>query len=156
MNTLHQNAAMEVVLDATDIGGANATSKYLDMSKFASVDFFVTLGTTLEGTADGWNAADKLDSFKIRQATDSSGTSVKDIVGAGDTSITPATGAAGDTYVITVHAAALDHANNFDYVACYVAESDNTGVDTVTIAAVRYNPRYAHDDLTSANHAVAG
>lgn len=156
MHTLHQNAAMEVVLDSTDIGGTDATSKWLDMRDFGAVDFVVTLGQTLEGTPDGWNAADKLDTFTIRQATDSSGTGVKDIAGAGVTSITPTLGTAGDTYVITVHAAALDHANLFRFVACKVGEDDNTGVDFATVVGIRYHPRYAHDDLTSANHAVAG
>ena len=156
MHTLHQNAAMEVVLDATDIGGTAATSKYLDMRDFGAVDFVVTLGTTLEGTPDGWNAADKLDTFQVLQATSAAGADAKAIAGAGDTSITPTTGTAADTYVITVHAAALDHANLFRYVAAKVEEDDNTGVDTVTLVGIRYHPRYAHDDLTSAYHAVAG
>lgn len=156
MHTLHQHAAMEVVLDSTDIGGTNATSKWLDMRDFGAVDFVVTLGATLEGTPDGWSAADKLDTFTIRQATASDGSDVKDIAGAGVTSITPLLGTAGDTYVITVHAAALDHANSFRYVAAKVAEVGNTDVDTVTIVGIRYNARYKHDDLTSQYHAVAG
>ncbi len=155
MHDLGQNAAMEVVLDATDIGGTNATSKYVDLSQFNTVTFFVTLGQTLEGTPDGWNAADRLDTFKLREATDAAGTSVADISGT-VTAWTPLLGAAGDTYYITMHASALDGANDKVFVAAYVEEDDNTGVDFVSVVACRYNARYKHDDLTSANHLVIG
>lgn len=154
MRTLAQHAAIEVVLDATDIGGTNATSKYLDMENFAAVDFIVTLGTTLEGTADGWNAADTLDTFKLLQATDAAASGSKDITGA---TVTCATlGTAGDTYVITCWAESMDKANSFTHIAAYIAEAGNTGPDFATIVGIRYHPRYAHDDLTSAYHGVCG
>jgi hypothetical protein len=59
-------------MDSTDIGATNCTTKYLDMKNWGKVCFAVTLGTTLEGTADGWNAADDLSTFKLKAATDSS------------------------------------------------------------------------------------
>jgi hypothetical protein len=43
-----------------------------------------------------------------------------------------------------------------DYVAAYLAMTDNTGVDTVTVVGIRYEPRYAHDDATSTVNATAG
>lgn len=143
MNTLHQNADVQIVLDTTDIGGTNATSKYVDLGTAGSVDFLVRLGTTLEGTADGWNAADTLDTFKLRQATQEAdgGSDVKDITGAAVTAQDPS--AAGERYVITLHSIQLDSANDFRWVAAYVAEVGNTGPDWITIVAIRYNLRYA-------------
>lgn len=153
MFTLHQHGKGQVVLDATDIGATNVTTKYLDMKNFGAVDFFVTLGTTLEGTADGWNAADKLDTFKLVQATDAAGSDVKDVTGGAVT--TPTLGVAGATYAVTCPAEALDIANSFFFVAVYLAETDNTGTDFVNVAAVQFQSRFKWDDLTSATQHVA-
>lgn len=148
IHTLHQVAEIQIVLDTTDIGNANATSKYMDMGTGGTIDFMVRLGTTLEGTADGWNAADTLDSFKLRQATQEAdaGSDVKDITGATVTAQDPS--AAGERYVITLNSEQLDSANDFRWVAAYVAEDDDTGADWVTIVAVRYNLRYSHRAVT--------
>ncbi len=154
MHTLIQNISAEVVLDSTDIGGTTATSKYLDMANFGSVDFLVQLGTTLEGTPDGWSATDSLDNFYIVQATDSSGSDVKIVAGANLDQTDAQTGTAGDIYTITVHSDQLDVANNFTHMAALVVEDTGTGTDTVTIVGMRYNPRYSHEDLTSAKHTV--
>lgn len=144
--TLHQNAAIEVALDTTDIGGTNATSKYVDMSQFGTVDFVVQLGATLEGTPDGWNAADALDDFSLKEATDAAGSGAAVITGA--TNVQTTAGTAGDIHIITLHSDALSTSGKH-FVAAFVEEDDNTGPDFVTILAIRYHPRYKHDDLTT-------
>lgn len=149
MHDVAQMTSIEVVLDSTDIGGGTATSKYLDMSNFGSVTFVCELGTTLEGTPDGWDATDSLDEFHLMQATDSAGSGVKIITGANNDQVDADTGVAGDIHYITINSEQLDSANDFTHVAALVVEDTNTGVDVVTIVAVRFNPRYAHQALTT-------
>lgn len=149
-----QNAAVEVVLDTTDIGGTNATSKYLPMANFGTVDFLATLGATLEGTPDGWSTTDSLDNFYLLQATDAAGSNAKVVTGANLDQTDAQTGAAGDRHFITMNSEQMDSANNFTHIAAYVAEDTNTDVDFVTLVAARYNPRYAQDDLTSDSHTI--
>ena len=152
VNSIIQNASIEVVLDTTDIGGTNATSKYVDMTNFGSVAFIVQLGMTLEGTADNWHASDQLDGFKLLQATDAAATGSKDITGAAN--VSTAVEAAGNILAIEIHTPCLDMDNDFNHVAAYVSEAGNSGVDAVTIVAVRYNPRFAHKDLTTDDYVI--
>jgi hypothetical protein len=152
METILQHADIEPVLVDSDIGGTTDTTKYVEMKNFDQVTFVVYLGNTFEGTATNWNAADALDAFKLVQATDAAGTSSKDITGA--TNDQTAVGAAGNAYAITIHAAAMDMANSFDFVAATVGEDDNTGTDNVTVIAARYHSRYKQDNLTVVNETV--
>lgn len=145
MHNILEHSYIECALVNSDIGGTNDTSKYVDLTNYGTVTFIVQLGDTFEATAANWNAADALDTFKLVQATDAAGTSSKDITGA--TNAQTAVGAAGNIYAITCNAEALDIANDFVFVAAYVAETGNTGTDNVQILAVRYNPRYSEDDM---------
>jgi len=140
MNKISDNQKIVQALKTTDIGGANATSAYVDMRECPIVCFVVTLGT--------WNAADTLDSCKLVQATDAAGTGVKDITGKAVTVEDPS--AAGEVYVLECKAEDLDTENGFTHVACYVAESDDTGVDEVSIISVTGNARYKYENVLGA------
>lgn len=152
MHVLHQNAKLQVVLDTTDIGANSTTTKYVDMSEFGTVDFIAQQGDTLEGTPTNWN--DALDTFKLVQATSAAGAGSKDISGATNTQ--SAAGSAGDIHAITINSEQLDVDNEFKFVAAVVNASGNTGVDSMTVIAAQYNPRYAHDDLTTSSHTIQG
>ena len=154
MHCLMQNADVEVVLDTTDIGGTNATSKYLNLANFGTADFLATLGATLEGTPDGWSTTDSLDNFYLLQATDAAGSGAKIIAGANLDQTDAQTGSPGDKHFITVNSEQLDVDNGFTHVAAYVAEDTGTDVDSVTLVAARYNPRFSHADLTSDSHTI--
>lgn len=152
MNTPTQHMKVEQALVDSDIGGTTDITAYYDLANYDAITFIVILGNTFEGTPTNWNAADALDEFILRQATDSSGSDVKDITGAANdqTSV----GAAGDIHSITVHGAALDVDGGFTHVSASVTEDDNTGVDIVQIIVIRHKSRYKHDDLTSSSHTV--
>lgn len=131
MEKISDNLFAGVGLKTTDIKGANATSAYLDMGTYDNATFIVVLGT--------WNAADTLDTCKLVQATDAGGTGVKDISGKAPTVNDPS--ASGEVYVLECKATDLDLANSYNFVACYVAEADATGVDEVTIIKIGHNLR---------------
>lgn len=73
---------------------------------------------------------------KIEQATDSSGTGVKDLSGSAITQLTAAGSAS-----IQFKANDLDSANDFDYFRVSVTKVGATAIASATVVAV--NPRYA-------------
>ena len=70
-------------------------------------------------------AASTLD-FKLQQATDSSGTSAKDISGKAITQLTQAGGDGSDTVAIELHTEDLDVDGGFDYIRGYLTVTGNT------------------------------
>ena len=146
MHSITQNVAIDIVLDTTDIDGTNVTTKYLEMADFGTITFFVELGTTLEGTADGWAATDILSSFYLKQATTVAGAGAKAISGA--TCNQTAVAVAGNKYAITLNTEALDVANDFSFVAAYLVESVGASNGWATVVAMRYNSRFMHEDLS--------
>jgi hypothetical protein len=155
-HTLPEIAYVEPVLVDSDIGGTADTSKYVDMTNYGTVTFWVLLGNTVEGTVTNWSTTDSLDNFYLLQATDSAGTGAKVITGANCDQTDAQTGTAGNIYAITCNSEAMDMANDFTHVAAYVVEDTNTAADIVQIYAARYNARYKHDDLnvTTNKHVV--
>lgn len=131
----------------TDIGGTNSagsddTVHWISLEEFQSFMCLVELGT--------WNAADDLDTCKLEQATDSSGTGKKDLTtsaSGGNYDTDAPVDADGDRVILECQADDLDVTNGFKYVRVYLAEAGNTGVDNVSAVYVRANARYAFDDL---------
>ena len=143
---LSEHASIDL-LDLADIGGTNAQNNggWLSMKNFARVMAYVEIGT--------WNSGDALDECRLQQATDSSGTSAKDLT-------TDASGrnydtdnpvdADGDFVILEARAEDLDTANGFDYIRLYVAEGGNSGVDNVAGAVIRYGYSYPKKEVQGA------
>ena len=131
-------------LETSDIGGTNAQNSggYLSMKNYARVMAYVEIGT--------WDSSDDLDECRLQQATDSSGTSVKDFTtdaSGGDYDTDSPLDSDGDFCVIEARAEDLDVDNGFDYIRLYVAEGGNTGADNVTGVVVRYGYAYPKKEL---------
>lgn len=127
----------DCVLCTTDVGGTGANSDLVDMQGCDSVYFNVLLGCTSGLSATGWDPADTLDTCNLIQAQDIAGTGLKTLGGTPSPINDPS--AAGEKYTLEAKAIDLDIANGFRYVGVAVGENDNTGVDNVTIFAVRHN-----------------
>lgn len=124
------------LLETADIGGTNAATGWVSMAGFERVMGYVEVGT--------WNATDDLDECRLEQATDSNGTSAKDLTtdaSGGNYDTDNPVDADGDFVVLEARAADLDVANGFTHVRLYVAEGGNTGVDNVTGALIRYGAK---------------
>ncbi len=131
-----------VILETADIGGTNTGSTgnwatYQDCRDAAHLTCVVELGT--------WNASDDLDTCKLQQATDSSGTGVKDLTtsaSGGDYDTDYPIDADGDQVIIECPTSKLDVDNSFRYARPYVAEAGNSGTDNISGVFI---VRYAHD-----------
>jgi len=143
---LSEHASIDL-MDLADIGGTNAQNNggYLSMKNYARVMAYVELGT--------WDSGDDLDECRLQQATDSSGTSVKDLT-------TDASGGNYDTdnpidsdndfVVLEARAEDMDVDNGFDYIRLYVAEGGNSGTDNISGVVIRYGYAYPKKELQGA------
>jgi len=143
---LSEHASIDL-LDLADIGGTNAQNNggYLSMKNYSRVMAYVEIGT--------WDSGDDLDECRLQQATDSSGTSVKDFTtdaSGGDYDTDNPVDADGDFVIIEARAEDMDVDNGFDFVRLYVAEGGNTGVDNVTGVLIRYGYAYPKKELQGA------
>jgi len=143
---LSEHASIDL-LDLADIGGTNAQNNggYLSMKNFSRVMLYVEIGT--------WDSGDDLDECRLQQATDSSGTSVKDFTtdaSGGDYDTDNPVDADGDFVIIEARAEDMDVDNGFDFVRLYVAEGGNTGVDNVAGVLIRYGYAYPKKELQGA------
>jgi hypothetical protein len=143
---LSEHATFDL-LETSDIGGTNAQNSggYLSMKNYSRVMAYVELGT--------WNATDDLDECRLQQATDSSGTSVKDFTtdaSGGDYDTDNPIDADGDFVIIEARAEDLDVDNGFDHIRLYVAEGGNSGTDNVTGVVIRYGYAYPKKELQGA------
>ncbi len=132
-----------------DIGGTNAQTDYVTMSNYDRASFYAVLGT--------WDSSDDLDEFRIQQASDSSGTGVKDLTtdaSGGNYDTDAPLDADGDFGIIEVRAEDLDVDESFDFLRGYVAEAGNTGVDNIGAVLTRYEYSYPKKELQGA--AVTG
>lgn len=126
------------ILETADIGGTNTGSTgnwqtWLDMRDFDRVTAILELGS--------WNAADDLDTAKLQQAQDSSGTGAKDLTtsaSGGNYDTDAPIDADGDQVILEARADQLDVENGFRYVRAYAAETGNTGVDNISGVIVRH------------------
>ena len=108
-NTLpSQRVAVAGVIDPDANTAAAYTSDYADMSQFESVMALIQVGTMAStSTVDA----------KLVQATDSSGTAVKDITGKAITQLTEAGTDSDKQAIINCYADELDTAGGFTHVA---------------------------------------
>ena len=143
---LSEHATFDL-LETSDIGGTNAQNSggYLSMKDYSRVMAYVELGT--------WNSSDDLDECRLQQATDSSGTSVKDFTtdaSGGDYDTDNPIDADGDFVIIEARAEDLDVDNGFDHIRLYVAEGGTSGTDNVTGVVIRYGYAYPKKELQGA------
>jgi len=143
---LSEHADIDLMVEQ-DIGGTNAQNDggYLSMKNYARALFYVELGT--------WDSSDDLDECRIQQATDSSGTSVKDLTSdasGGNYDTDNPIDADGDFVIIEIRAEDMDVDNGFDFIRGYVAEGGNTGVDNVMGVLIRYGYAYPKKELQGA------
>jgi hypothetical protein len=135
------------LLETSDIGGTNAQNSggWLSMENFSRACAYVELGT--------WNASDDLDECRIQQATDSSGTSAKDLTSdasGGNYDTDNPIDSDGDFVIIEVRGEDMDVDSEFSHIRLYVAEGGNSGTDNVTGVLVRYEAAYAKKELQGA------
>lgn len=151
MNCKLSEDAKITILETADIGGTNTGAvgnwaTYLPMKDFDRVTAVVEVGT--------WDSSDDLDTCKFQQATDSSGTGVKDLTtssSGGNYDTDSPVDADGNQVILEARAEDLDVQNGFDYVRVYVAEAGNTGPDNVSGVIIRHAARNKQDEL----HATA-
>jgi len=134
-------------LENADIGGTNAQNAggYLSMEKFNRVQAYTELAT--------WDSSDDLDECRIQQASDSSGTGVKDLTSdasGGNYDTDSPIDADGDFVIIEVRAEDMDVDSSFNHVRQYVAEGGNSGADNVFGALQRYGYVYPKKELKGA------
>ena len=135
---LSEHASIDL-MDLADIGGTNAqnNSGWLSMQSYARAMAYVEIGT--------WNAGDDLDECRFQQATDSSGTSAKDLTtdaSGGNYDTDNPVDADGDFVVLEVRGEDMDADNEFDHIRLYVAEGGNSGTDNVAGVVIRYGYAY--------------
>ena len=143
---LSEHASIDL-MDLADIGGTNAQNNggYLSMKNYARVMAYVEIGT--------FDSSDDLDECRLQQATDSSGTSVKDLTSdasGGNYDTDNPVDADGDFVVLEARAEDMDVDNGFDYVRLYVAEGGNSGTDNVAGVLIRYGYAYPKKELQGA------
>ena len=134
-------------MDLADIGGTNAQNNggWLSMKNYARAVFYVELGT--------WDSGDDLDECRIQQATDSSGTSAKDLTSdesGGNYDTDNPIDADGDFVIVEIRAEDMDVDAGFDFIRGYVAEAGNSGVDNVMGVLIRYGYAYPKKELQGA------
>lgn len=142
-----EKVAVLGTVDPDALTAAAHSSDYVDLTKFEQVMAIAMAGAL--GSSATFDA-------KLRQATDSSGTSVKDITGKSITQLTQASPDDSDKQaVINCRAEELDTDNGFTHVSLVitvaVATSDGGGV------LVGLNPRHApasDNDLASVDEIV--
>ena len=141
-----ERAAVAAVIDPDANTAAAYTSAYVSMSTFNQVLAIVQTGTLgSSATVD----------FKLVQATDSSGTSSKDISGKSITQLVKASND-DDQAVINCRSEELDVANGFDYVA--MTMTVGTATSDCSAIMLGMTPRYApasDNDLASVQEIVS-
>ena len=143
---LSEHASIDL-LDLADIGGTNAQNNggWLSMKNYARAMAYVEIGT--------FDSSDDLDECRFQQATDSSGTSAKDLTSdasGGNYDTDNPVDADGNFVIIEVRAEDMDVDNGFDYIRLYVAEGGNTGTDNVAGVVIRYGYAYPKKELQGA------
>tara|TARA_R110000823_G_scaffold297009_5_gene417047 strand:- start:1578 stop:2048 length:471 start_codon:yes stop_codon:yes gene_type:complete len=136
-------------LEQADIGGTSATTSYVSMEGFNRAVAYVELGT--------FDSGDDLDTCKILQATDSSGTSSKDLTtsaSGGNYDTDSPIDADGDFVIIDIRGEDLDTDNGFTHIALTVAEGGNSGTDNVFGMLTRHDAK--HKAKQKNGDAVAG
>jgi hypothetical protein len=121
------------------------TTAYVNCKNFPITSFFLQRGF----------ATDAVDKFKIVQATDVSGTGVKDVTGLALTAFT-GMDTVGDVACLELDAEALDVANGFVFVAAVFSLGADTGVNNFCLWYIQGQARFAHRALNARLAADAG
>ena len=130
---------------ATDVGGTTAATAYVGMANYSRVCMYTELGT--------WNGTDDLDHCRLEQATDTSGTSMKELTSdasGGNYDTDSPVDADGDFVIIEARAEDLDVYSGYDSLRGVVGEDGNSGTDDVMAILVRYGYAYPQKELQGA------
>ena len=141
---LSERLAVVATIDPADQGTSAATSDYVDMSKFDKL-----LGVVLVGAITGTIDA------KLVQATDSSGTGVKDVTGKAITTIADDEDAG--QALINLRADELDIDGGFRYAALVLTPTGGTTnlASAVLLGGDAKNNPASDDDLASVAEIIA-
>ena len=139
--------AKTVILETMDVGATNSGSTgnwqtWQDARDFKHIRAVIEVGT--------WDGTDDLDTCKLQQATDDSGTGVKDLTtsaSAGDYDTDNPVDADGDQVIIECPTDKLDVDNAFRYVRVYCAEVTGTGTDNITGALILKGANHKKENL---------
>ena len=137
-----ERAAIVATIDPDAYTAAAYSSDYVDMAKFESIMAVALVGTL---------GASATAAFKLQQATDSSGTGVKDITGKAITTITQASPDGSDGQaIINCRAEDLDMDNSFRYVKAVLTIATATSdAGAVIIGLNPKNGPASDNDLAS-------
>ena len=141
-------AAVLATIDPEAQGAATVVTDYCNLGLFESVMFILLVGEM---------AATSTVDAVIKQATDASGTSAKNLTSS--KAITQLTQAGTDSdkqVIINVRAEDLDLDNDFDHVALSVTVG--TAASDIACVALGFNPRFApasDNDLASVDEIVS-
>ena len=127
---LSENVAILATLDPASVSASTVVSTWVPATNFHSLTVLIQTGVL--GTSATIDA-------KLRQATDSSGTSAKDITGEALVQIVKATGD-NKQALIEITGDQLDATNGFGYVA--LSLTVGTAVSIVGAIIFGVNPRY--------------
>lgn len=128
-------------IDPDAYAAAAYTSTYADAADFHTLMAVIQVGTLgASATVDA----------KLVQATDSSGTGVKDITGAAITQLTQAGSDSDKQAIISIQNSALDVANDFRYVAVVLTVATATSDASAVILGLtpRVGPASDNDATT--------
>lgn len=135
------------VIDPDAYGAGAVSTDWVDMSKFATLMGVVKVGTMETGsTVDA----------KIEQATDASGTGVKDVAGKAITQLTEAGTDSDKQAVINCRVDDLDIANDFTHARLTMTVAVDSSDACATVLGM--DPRYgsaSDNDLASVDEIVA-
>jgi hypothetical protein len=139
-------AAVVATIDPDAYTAATYVSDYADMGDFKKMMAVILAGELgTSGTIDA----------KLRQATDSSGTGVKDITGKSITQLTQAGTDSDKQALITVDAEELDVAGGFSHVC--ISMTVATATSDAGAILLGFEPRYSpanDNDLASVDEIV--
>ena len=142
-----QAVAVVGVIDPDAYVASTVTTAWIAMKDFSAIQAIVMAGIL--------GASATLDA-KLEQATDSSGTGVKDITGKAITQLTKAGSDDDKQAIINLRAEELDVANNFDYARLSMTVA--TATSDAGAVVMGHNPSYgpaSDNDLTSVDEIVA-
>lgn len=133
-------------LDPVSQAAATVVTTYVDMQKFKKAMFVLSVGVLgASATVDA----------KLRQATDSSGTGVKDITGTSMVQLTQAGTDSNKQVVFNLDAAQLDVAGEFDFATLSITVA--VAACLISAVVIGINPRYgpaSDSDLSTVDEIV--
>lgn len=132
-NLFSENVEILDSLQPISQGAATVNGAYKLVDKYTRVVFILSVGVM--------SASATLD-FKLQQAKDTGGTSVKDITGKAITQLTQAGGGSGKNVIVELRTDKLDVANGFKAIRFVLTEAAAASVLGVLVLGVdvKYDP----------------